>query len=318
MDAMTSTRLPTFADAVGGSIHRWLGHERVFDQFMELGFAEASIDPRYLESHAPRIYHGLSQIARSAHRDRYEVSHPRLDEFGEDMESGLMRRDDDECKDQIHYFHGYLEVLRAQGVPDEELEQLGEFFASSDELDRAGQDVFSALGVYFDRHNESLPLCKRYRGSLAMRFSDGKHLLRMLDYLKRGSSAPPAGRPDAKVHVDRSGATLHFESTHPGLVVWDKAGRPHRMNETRRDTVLLFPSRKMAHVVRWLGTNGIAHGVLDPSRDQRQDENRKALVAFPHCTLSKAETASLAENLTRYKPNPADYPFPEDARPVAA
>lgn len=316
MDALSNLRLPTFAEAVGGDLYLWLEREKMFEQFMDRGFGEAQIDPRYLEAHAPRIYAGLSSIAKSANRSRYEVRQPRLDECEEDMESGLMHRDDDECKDQIHYFRGYREVLRAQGVPQDELATLAEFFRSSDELDRSAHEVYCALGARFDRHNESLAHANRYEGSLAMRFADGKHLLRMLDYLKRGAVAV-SERPDAKVHVDRSGATLHFESTHPGLVVWDRNGKPHRMQETKRNTVLLFPSRKMAHVVHWLGTPGAAHGVLDPARNSRADENRKALVAFPHCTLTPAEVASLKERLRRYKPDPAAYPFPEDMRPAA-
>ncbi len=280
METIIGTQLPSFQRAIGTSnIFWWLEHYKVFDQLTETGFAEVPIDSMYLDVHAPRIYEGFGRIVTSPYRNLFQIPMQRNDELLENMENGLLQRNDDEDKWILHYFATIEEVLRWHGAP---VQDFMECFDSTSELDYASFRIWAAVGALFDRY---APNAMGSSSSMAMRFADGKRVSRLIDYLLHESRAEA---PDAKVHTDRGGGTTHWESTHPGLVLWDKQGKSVRRDETNRGSVLLFLGRKFATITGGKYGPGVFHGVRDTDRNTRR-ENRRAIISFNHPTLTLKE-----------------------------
>ncbi len=305
MDGSFRTLLPNFAQAIGGkNIYDWLKSGKAFEQIMEQGYAELALNPAFLNAHAPNVYRGMEYIINSSLRDRYKIALERNDEFGEDVESGLMYREDDESKFQLHWFLGMETILRRQGAP---VEPLMEMFTSTQELDTAAFHIACNLALLFDEFNERAT--RKYEGCLAMRYASGLRLTRILDYQPH---IHRAAAPDAKAHIDRCGFTSpHWESTHPGLVLFDRNGKAIRANETDRGTVLIFPDRKMGIIGRnsWFDYAGTVHGVRDEERSTRSGDNRRAIVSFVHPTLTREDVRYYTANKKRFDPDPALYPI---------
>lgn len=300
MDTIIGTQLPSFQRAIGTSnIFWWLERYKAFEQLTDNGFAEMPIDPVYLDLHAPRIYEGLRRIVTSPYRDSFQIPLKRIDELPEDMENGLLHRSDDEYKWVFHYFATIEEVLRWQNAP------VGDFMEcldSASELDFASFRIWAAVGALFDKY---APGAMVSGGSMAMRFADGKRVSRLIDYLLHEHRAEA---PDAKVHTDRGGGTTHWESTHPGLTLWNKQNEAIRRDETNRGSVLLFLARKFATITGGKYGPGVFHGVRDVDRSTRR-EDRRAIISFNHPTLTEQEVTWHNEQKARgyFSPQSGQY-----------
>jgi hypothetical protein len=144
----------------------------------------------------------------------------------------------------------------------------------------------------------------RYPGSLEERIANSKTITRLLRYEQAVSTAP-----DASLHRDRSCFTIHWLSSHPGLILFDRFGQAIRVNETDPRCILVFPGTKFWGVTRGLYGSGTLHGVRDKrcsSPPQSANEERFAIVSFVHCALTPPDVAwmdahlhELAIDLTR-------------------
>lgn len=293
MDALLDVPMPRFADAIrGATIYDWLKKGRAVEQIIENGFAELKIDPALLEHHAPRIYEGLGRMIIEPESFMHLPS--RNDELPEDMESGLMKRDDDELKWQFHSYVGIESVLRSRKAP---VHNFTEFFQSANELDEAAFYICCALALQFDERNQG-----DYEGSMAKSVIEGKRVLRCLLYLlhQRRKAAP-----DAKAHTDRGWGSVHWISSHPGLKMINRHGKVISVRETDPDTVLIFPGRKFGTLASGRWGYGTVHGVRDENRSARRGDFRKAIVSFVHSALNEAQRARHLEYLDKgyFKPN---------------
>lgn len=291
---------PTLAHAIGMPVSVWLHNSRTIEQLLDMGFAELPIDPGFLGHYAPIIYDGLvgrHGIVNDPQRERFHTSIRRDDELKEDMESGLMRRKDDESKWQFHYHCDIEGWLRGQGAP---VADFRPFWDSCKVLDDAAHMIGIEVGRQFD-------LAMSDKSTLQAEIRNGLRLTRTLDYLP---DKPDPTAPDAKGHYDRGTLTVHWESTEPGLVVCDREGNHHRMNETNRGTVLLFWGRKFGLMYEHLcGIVGTPHGVRDTGRTTRGGTNRRAAVSFVHGTLTPTAAARYNANKAHYKLDTNRYRF---------
>jgi hypothetical protein len=128
-----------------------------------------------------------------------------------------------------------------------------------------------------------------YPGSLEERIKQSKTITRLLRYEQVVGAAP-----DALLHRDRSCFTIHWLSSHPGLVLFDRFEQSVKVNETDPRRILVFPGTKFWGVTRGLYGFGALHGVRDPRRSresQNANEQRFAIVSFVHCALTPEDVA---------------------------
>lgn len=119
---------------------------------------------------------------------------------------------------------------------------------------------------------------------LANAFKYGWVMTRVLLYEDR-----PPEKPDATTHFDSSGMTVHWGTTHPGLVLFDQYGKRHVVAECDLTKAAVFPGKKFPAVYQDPALIRGLHGVRDSRRDSgcASIESRVSLVSFVHPRLTE-------------------------------
>lgn len=249
----------------------------IWDDILRNGYAESTIDSRFLAKEVPILCAGITQMTDTKDRERFNSVVLTVDEMGWEHNSGLVRRSDDEQKWFFHFYGSATEQhLRAAGAP---VDDYAAFFASLHRMNAAAKARALDLARIYDARFPcpSGPLAPRIERSLC--------LTRILRYLHRGHSADN----DATVHLDRNAITVHWVSTKPGLVIFDPLGEKHRAAELAHDRIAVFTGKKFAAATRGEHGFGTPHGVKDLERHTRFGEDRFAIITFVHLALSDGD-----------------------------
>jgi hypothetical protein len=258
----------------------------VWSNIFRKGFAELSIDPKFLSHTIPAIKNGMERIISkdAAAFEKFILGH---DEMNWPKDSGLYRRSDDEKKWFFHYFgSSTMTHLLARGAP---VNQYDTFFAALEKINEQAFMIAKKMARLYDEHGR-LP-----SGKLFPRMQQGSKLTRGLLYEQTESESGA----DALVHLDRSCITVHWFASEPGLVVFDPDGAKHSVNELAHDTVAVFIGKKFAGATHGIYGLGTPHGVKDKTRHLRAaGQKRFALVSFVHIPLTPEDVEWLHEQET--------------------
>lgn len=244
------------------------------------GFVELSIEPDFLLMQMPIIKNGMRELTEGSDAPLFSDYVCSIDEMGWEHNSGLTRRTDDEQKWFFHNYECTRHDLRMRGAP---VETYANFFNSLGALNARALHIAAMFARMFD---DVMPR-KAYADSFEFKVNSGCAVTRVLRYLPRNSE-----KADAKVHLDRSGITVHWWSSRAGLVVFGQDLQKHRIHETAHDRICVFPGKKFAGVTNGEYGPGAPHGVIDQERSH-SDEDRFAIVTFVHPALSKAEVRTI-------------------------
>jgi hypothetical protein len=270
------------------------------------------IDHSFVEVSTPSIQRLVGAIQngytrmidRDSRRDKFMFSsecYPR-DELGEELEFGLMRRQGgakdvlseqeiaegrstyDRNKWVFHYCDELMVALK------EEVQLLSDyqaFFAACARLHQRAKAYALLTAQAFD----SMP--HAYPGSLEAKVRDARVYTRLLRY-----EYSPKSTPDAGFHRDRSAFTVHWYSSHPGLLLLDRYMNTVTGGETDPRRILLFPGLKYWIATRGHYGTGTIHGVRDIRPKQKGDVSvpRFALVSFVHATLTQEDLEFMRAN----------------------
>ncbi len=154
-------------------------------------------------------------------------------------------------------------------------------------LNSAAHNIALALSYEFDVMNQKKPARKQYPGSLYGQTHLGATVTRLLRYAVVADS-----KFDAGVHRDRGCWSVHTQSSHPGLGVFDQKGKLVSVNENDPHQILLFPGVKWSIVTRYLYGLGLFHGAKDTRRltaESLVGAVRDVTVSFAHCSLSESD-----------------------------
>jgi len=253
------------------------------------GFAEIPIDPNRIDTVIKSIIEGMRRMTDSeADQKRFAASVIGRDEMGWDRGAGLWRRAKDESKFFYHLHGDQPNKDALSGIPEYE-----SFFEGCDLLNTYAHQLVIRVAEMFDMHDRKNGTA--YPSSLAEKFRNGTVVTRVLRYLERSERSV-----DAAIHLDRSGMTVHWYSSHPGLAIIDNRGHPQRIRETALDTIALFPGKKFAATTRGVYGPGTLHGV----RAERNDgvrADRFAVVTFVHPRLDPEDVIFLKEKKDAYE-----------------
>lgn len=237
--------------------HAILGHD---------GFSELAIHDNVLENVWPLLQAGILRMTKDS--DAQARFAPRVagtDELGWEKDVGLHRRTDRENKWFFHYMPGEFAPLAEDSYRD--------FLRACHALSKSAQS----------RTVEVAREIERFKGAgLVRAVQDGWVMTRILCYLDREIE-----KPDATTHFDRSGFTVHWASTHPGLILFDMQGRRHSVSELRTDHAAVFPGKKFPGFYQDPRLIRGCHGVRDGRRDSVDGsiKPRIAVVSFVHMKL---------------------------------
>ncbi len=252
-------------------------------------------------------------ILDESHRHRFTVNplHFAHDETGEELEFGLMRRvgsaksvlseqeiaegrtTHDRNKWVFHYAPELMEYLEVD--PDLKREYDG-FLRACQTLHQRARAYAHLLAQAFD----AVP--HRYPESMASKVAHAPAYTRLLRY-----DVVPSKVMDAGLHRDRSAFTVHHFSSHPGLVLFDRALQPVAGSETDVRKALIFPGLKFWMATRGEYGTGTIHGVRDLRRDEAvpgAQTSRYAMVSFVHTKLSPGDLEFFASRKTELMIDP--------------
>jgi hypothetical protein len=264
---------------------------------------------RSVETQAARVQRDFwKMLDQDARRDLFYIPEEAYtrDERGEELEIGLLKKRTggskatltpleiaegrlgyDSNKYRFHFANDLLSALRNEKVL---LRDYKSFLSGCALFNEMAQNIALRVARAFDACNApsyANRVC--YPGSLEERITKSKTITRLLRYEHAAGAAP-----DASLHRDRSCFTIHWLSSHPGLILFDRFEQSIRVNETDPRRILIFPGTKFWGATRGLHGSGTLHGVRDPRRSlgsQQVNEQRFAVVSFVHCALSIDDVA---------------------------
>lgn len=206
--------------------------------------------------------------------------------------------------DSKFYFHcdqQTEDTLRRQGAPIDRYR--GMFDACTAFNAMASRFAFE-VGSGLDRINETeTDPARRYERSFRNRFLGARTVTRLLRYMPQGQSDPLAS-----LHRDRCAITVHWLSSHPGLVVFGPDKRPVPTHDTDPSKVLIFLGEKAWTAMRGKHGTGVLHGASNIPGAVPSRENRFVAVTFVHCRLD-ADLEWKEEHRDELNINRADYPL---------
>lgn len=238
----------------------------VFPQFQELlrdpahGLWEVS-DPREVIAGTPDL--GLLKA-----RDGRPRPILRPDQIAEG------RSHYDAKKETLHFNGRLLPYLTAQRAPVEPYQPMLQALES---VHTAAYALCAELAARLD---EQLP---GFRFAERTEKAEGEAKTRVVCY------SPHIGRSDAgAVHRDRCLLSVHIQSTHRGLRLWDRQGRIASLDETDESSIVVFMGTKFFPLTRGR-LSGLPHGVvLSP---EWKSASRLTMVSFIHGEVAPEEKA---------------------------
>lgn len=261
----------------------------IADDIVQKGFAEMDVDAAILAEHMPTIKAGMRDMTNDA--SVYEIFAEQnlgQDEMGWNQEAGLVRRDDKENK----FFFHYQSPPAEWPFPDaESARRFSPFLESCAVLTARAHSYAQSVAQRLDQHPhiEGHNLAKALNGARAV--------TRVLRYLPLDGER--AHNADAYAHLDRAFLTVHWWASEEGLLLFDREGLGHRVEEKAWDRVAIFPGKKFFGLTQGkLGISGI-HGVRD-SRKVRVDD-RIAIVTFVHAQLTPEAVSLIQESRQKFK-----------------
>lgn len=255
----------------------------IAETMLSRGFAETNIDTSILAQHIAPIRDGMRRLTSS---DEALQLFPHkviaIDEMGWDQEVGLIRRTGGVAPKKIEEKFFFHYIPRANWS-EEEMggRDFREFVESCDAINTAAKKIALALASEIDAiHSDE----SAERREFAAQMKDAHCVTRVLRYLERPAEEKSA---DAFTHIDRGAITVHWWSSHPGLVVFDRNGQPHRVAENEWDKIAVFAGKKFGGFFGGRYGFGTPHGVRDPRRATGvRDGDRFAIVSFVHVRLA--------------------------------
>lgn len=260
-------------------------------QLLETGYVEFDIDPGILLHNTSPLVQGMQMLTGEPEYEKYLPGHiASIDEVGWKMEAGVFRRNDHDAKGgkENKYFFHFAPHARAPGT--HEFKVFREFLSSCEALNTAAKEIGLLLALEIDSLHQEKGLALPQLHP-ALRYAHT--ITRILRYLDLGENETSA---DAYTHLDRSVFSVHWLSTHPGLIIFDRDGRPHKVLEMAYTKVAVFLGMKFAGIfagngrvreARGIYGFGTPHGVRDTRRrDRMRFEDRFAFVSFVHAMIS--------------------------------
>lgn len=184
--------------------------------------------------------------------------------------------------DSKFYFHcdqQTEQTLRRQGAP---VDKYRELFQSCQRLNAMASRFALEIATGLDELNEQDDPSRRYDRSFRERIIGGRVVTRLLRYTPQGKEDPLAS-----LHRDRCAITVHWHSSHPGLVVFGPDKKPVPTHDTDPSQVLIFLGEKAWIATRGKYGSGVLHGVSNLTGAVPAAENRFVAVTFVHCTLDR-------------------------------
>ncbi len=205
--------------------------------------------------------------------------------------------------DSKFYFHcdGNTEdTMRRQGAPVDEY--LGVFDACA-QFNATARRLALEIATGLDELNEQDAPASRYKRSFRDRIIGGRVVTRLLRYMPQSK-----GDPLANLHRDRCAITVHWFSSHPGLVVFGPDKKPIPMRDTDPSEILMFLGEKAWIATRGKYGTGVLHGASNLKGLAPAHENRFVAVTFVHCELDP-DLEWKEANRKVLELDPADYPL---------
>lgn len=205
--------------------------------------------------------------------------------------------------DSKFYFHcdqQTEQTLRRQGAP---VGQYQDVFHACRHFNMMASRFALEIATGLDELNDQEKPEQRYRRSFRERVIGARVVTRLLRYMPQGKEDPLAN-----LHRDRCAITVHWHSSHPGLVVYGPDKKPVPTHDTDPSQVLIFLGEKAWVATRGKYGSGVLHGVSNLTGAVPAAENRFVAVTFVHCKLDddlewkEAHRGDLTVN-------PADYPL---------
>lgn len=272
-----------------------IGSYNAANEIQAHGFAEMSIDASFLAQHIPVILSGMRDMTDSQeNRALFPMRIVDTDEIDDDQEAGLVRRKgptSNQGKENKFFFHYHPAYEPEKGGR----KKFGEFLRSCDAINTQAKQIALAIASAIDKSHAEAGIVAP---NLYNAISQAPTITRILRYLPRKDAGA-----DAYIHLDRGVLSPHWFATHQGLILFDRNGAPHRVDETALDKIAMFISKKFAALFADIKDDtlcrskygfGVPHGVLDPRREiGMRTEDRFAVVSFVHAKLTPRAAAWL-------------------------
>ncbi len=278
------------------------------EQMRQCGYLEVPINGKNLCFHKNRALSQFSQLIADPERDKfiyrgtdedYDIGF--YDRNGEAKET-LTPQEQAEHRNQYdrkEYFHAdadTYQLLKRQGAP---VERYPGLFQACRQFNIQASSIAKVLAQTLDHGSDGA-----YPGSFRQKIEDPRSrvVTRIMRYKPQEE-----GVFIAALHRDKAAVTVHWFSTHAGLVFYDAQAQPVVLQDTDPNTALVFLGRKAWAAMRGTYGKGSVHGAHNAVALQGR-EHRFVIVTFVHCFLDDDDKAWASAHEGDIKIRDAEFP----------